>query len=101
MSQKRYTDARFCPMCGVESLVRDDFRKDHGKTMKDGRTSYHNKPAEFICTTCHCGFGLHQSLRSERAAELFAEHRKKRGPDDRHEERTAAPEAQEVIRRVR
>ena len=89
MSIKYKGDVVFCPYCGVRSLIRDYYGKDHGKVLRDGRRRFSNTAAEFNCTTCHRGFRLNQSLREEHAISYFAEHRKKRVPNSGFTEETA------------
>lgn len=80
MRRHLYTEARFCPLCGCESLERDQYRKEHGKVSRDGRQSYDFQSPEFLCNACGFGFRLTPSLRHEHALVLFKQHREMRPP---------------------
>lgn len=80
-SSRYFAAARFCPRCGCERLRRDIYRQEHGKTLKDGRQSFANAPAEFVCDICGFGFSLRPSLRVEHAHSIFEQERKKRPPN--------------------
>lgn len=76
--KRRMKDSQFCPQCGVKSLVRDLYRKDHGTNRSDGRNSFSHSPVEFVCSTCGFAFQLRASLRLEQANQYFARDRKLR-----------------------
>jgi hypothetical protein len=67
--ERRLKNARFCPWCGTNSLVRDQFG------------DWENKLPAFICSVCHAGFTLSRSPRAEFALELFGRERRCRPKD--------------------
>jgi len=80
MSKRRFTEARFCPLCGCETLDRDDYRREHGKKSPAGRSGFEFQSPEFLCRICGFGFRLSPSLRHEHATSLFRAHREMRPP---------------------
>jgi hypothetical protein len=64
--------ARFCPWCGVDSLMRHG-NADKGKTSADD-----HRGVEFWCTTCGSSFKLDRSNRYRQAVELQTDHRRLR-----------------------
>lgn len=66
-----FASVRFCPKCGVESLQRDDYRREGHRVNKSAAI-------EFICLTCGLGFYIAPSKRHQDAQHLFREHREMR-----------------------
>jgi hypothetical protein len=68
-----FASITFCPKCGVESLQRDDYRRQGDKSHKNV-----NHAVEYICLTCGLGFYVAPSKRHQDAQHLFREHRQMR-----------------------
>lgn len=68
----KFSDAKFCPFCGVEALERDRY----GETMVIPRYKL-----EFSCRACGKGVQLIPSLRYQFASQMATEHRQMRPPD--------------------
>lgn len=62
-----YSRCRFCPLCGNETLQKDDY--------KQGRTK---SSAEYICRTCGFGFRIGASARVYMIDEMHRDIRKQR-----------------------
>lgn len=77
MRQRKFASAKFCPFCGTETLIRDEYRSE-GET--DSKAAHYGRSAypEWICSICNVGFKLSPSRRHEHALALFKEHRKMR-----------------------
>lgn len=74
-SSGKFSELRFCPSCGCETLDRDTYRTESNHPRKDGYP-------EFICRICGLGFRVVPSLRWEQAVRMFAEHRRMRPKAD-------------------
>jgi predicted RNA-binding Zn-ribbon protein involved in translation (DUF1610 family) len=64
----KFHKAVFCPWCGVEGVVRDDYQNPNKCKV------------EFICPTCGVSYRLLDSTRRQAANHLFAEDRRLRLP---------------------
>ena len=75
--RQRPAQARFCPWCGVESLERDQYKRDrHSHGVGNGGCH-----PEFTCRTCGSGFELRNSNRADQAVALLRAESRLR-PDD-------------------
>lgn len=64
----KFHKAVFCPWCGVEGVMRDNYQNEHGDKV------------EFICPTCGVAYRLSESSRRQAVNHIFAEERKMRVP---------------------
>lgn len=72
MSKGDLGQARFCPWCGTESLMRDYFNQSE--------THHANSHVSFICTSCNRGFSINNSPRVMFAHRMIASERRIRPP---------------------
>lgn len=80
---KRFSDSvrdvKFCPWCGIENLIKDEFnpaaKKANGEYRK---TDLH----AWICNACHRGFVVRPSPRAEFARHMMREDTRQRGRSD-------------------
>lgn len=75
-----FSNIRFCPKCGVDSIERDVYRNEHvGEMNSDGMTRADGRP-EYLCKLCGFAFAIGESLRGRHAALYHKELRQLRPP---------------------
>lgn len=79
-------EAKYCPLCGCESLERDAYRLTHtNRRGKKGLTEtqfQHQQALEFICKACGAAFKIGPSMRHDHATSLIASERRQRPPHE-------------------
>ena len=78
---RRFSQIKFCPNCGVDNIQRDRYRVE----IRAGEIRAKDFYPEFVCNVCGFGFSVRPSFRWEHANRLFSEERKLRPPSNREE----------------